>query len=61
MTIEAIIRQINRELVPQFEEHLRAYQTTQEREWLIEQIIRLAAFIERYRPYDRPRLIRKEL
>jgi len=60
MTIEAIIRQINRELVPQFEEHLHAYQTTQEREWLIEQIIRLAAFIERYRPYDRHRLIRKE-
>ncbi|MFN8413421.1 MAG: hypothetical protein U0Z26_13625 [Anaerolineales bacterium] len=40
-TIESIVRQINREFVPQFEEKLRAYLATQDREWLIEQIVRL--------------------
>ena len=40
-TIEAIVRQINREFVPQFEEKLRAYLGNQDREWLIEQIVRL--------------------
>ena len=39
--IETIVRQINRELVPQFEEKLRAYLSEQDREWLIEQIVRL--------------------
>jgi hypothetical protein len=98
-TIEMIIRQINRELVPQFEEHLRAYLAAQERDWLIEQIVRLALdahslhemdrkmvqaaklraraeridrlramalnperlaeFLDRYRPYDRARLIQE--
>jgi hypothetical protein len=41
-TIESIIRQVNRELVPQFEERLRSFLATQDREWLIDQIIRLA-------------------
>lgn len=41
MTIEHIIRQINRDLVPQFEEKLRNHLKDQPREWLIEQIIRL--------------------
>ena len=40
-TIEGILRQINKELVPQFEEKLRAYLAEQDREWLIEQIVRL--------------------
>lgn len=39
--IETIVRQINREFVPQFEEKLRAYLGTQDKEWLIEQIVRL--------------------
>lgn len=39
--IETIVRQINRELVPQFEEKLRAYLAEQDRDWLIEQIVRL--------------------
>jgi hypothetical protein len=39
--IETIVRQINRELVPQFEEKLRALLAQQDREWLIEQIVRL--------------------
>ena len=40
-TIQAIVRQINREFVPQFEEKLRSYLLTQDKEWLIDQIIRL--------------------
>lgn len=40
--IETIIRQINREFVPQFEEKLRAYLAKQDKEWLIEQIVRLS-------------------
>jgi hypothetical protein len=39
--IEVIVRQINRELVPQFEEKLRTHLQLQDREWLIEQVIRL--------------------
>jgi len=39
--IEAIVRQINREFVPHFEEKLRAFLGEQDREWLIEQIVRL--------------------
>lgn len=40
-TIEGIVRSINRELVPSFEERLRAALADQDREWLIEQIVRL--------------------
>ncbi len=40
-TIETIVRSINRELVPQFEERLRAVLAEQDREWLIDQIVRL--------------------
>jgi len=34
--IEAVLRQINKDLVPQFEEKLRAYLAEQDKEWLIE-------------------------
>jgi hypothetical protein len=40
-TIQTIIRQLNRELVPHFEEKLRSYLITQDKEWLIDQIVRL--------------------
>ena len=40
-TIQTIVRQLNRELVPQFEEKLRSFLLTQDKEWLIDQIIRL--------------------
>ena len=40
-TIEAILRQIHKDLVPQFEEKLRAHLAEQDKEWLIEQIVRL--------------------
>jgi len=39
--IDSIVRQINREFVPQFEEKLRGYLAEQDKEWLIEQIVRL--------------------
>jgi hypothetical protein len=39
--IESVVRQLNRELVPQFEERLREHLEDQDREWLIEQLIRL--------------------
>src|SRR5215218_9710935 len=97
-TIEVILREVNRDLVPLFEERLRALLALQDREWLIEQIVRLtldahslevmdrklvqeakakeraerisrlvetgldrevlAAFLERYEPHDRERLVR---
>ena len=38
--IDHIIRRINKELVPQFEEKLRAYLADKDRDWLIEQIVR---------------------
>ena len=40
-TIEKIIREINKELLPEFKKKLRFHLETQDREWLIEQIIRL--------------------
>lgn len=40
-TIEGIVRSINRELVPSFEDRLRAALADKDREWLIEQIVRL--------------------
>jgi hypothetical protein len=35
--VEAIVRKINKDLVPQFEEKLRTYLAEQDRDWLIEQ------------------------
>ena len=40
-TIDEIVRSINRDLVPQFEERLRADLAGRDREWLIDQIVRL--------------------
>ena len=40
-TIETIVRSINRDLTPQFEERLRAILAEHDREWLIDQIVRL--------------------
>ena len=41
-TIETIIREVNKDLVPQFDERLRGFLATQDRDWLIDQIVRLA-------------------
>ena len=40
-TIESIVRQINKDLVPQFEEKLRTYLAGQDKDWLVEQIVRM--------------------
>ena len=40
-TIEGIVRSIHRDLTPQFEERLRAALAEQDRDWLIDQIVRL--------------------
>lgn len=39
--IEDVVRQINRDLSPEFEERLRAALAEHDREWLIDQIVRL--------------------
>ncbi len=54
-TIETVVRQINRELVPQFEERLRAHLADQDKEWLIEQIIRLTLDAHSLQEMDRKR------
>jgi len=36
-TIESILREINKEVVPQFEARLRQHLEGQDRDWLIEQ------------------------
>ncbi|MDJ0553096.1 MAG: hypothetical protein QNJ68_01360 [Microcoleaceae cyanobacterium MO_207.B10] len=41
LNIEGVLRSINKELTPQFEEKLRSYLVQQDREWLIDQIVRL--------------------
>ena len=55
--IEAIVREINRDLVPEFEKKLRAYLVEQDRDWLIDQIVRLTldahSLEERDRKYSR--------
>jgi hypothetical protein len=40
-TIEGIVRSINRELTPEFDERLRAKLAEHDRDWLIDQIVRL--------------------
>src|SRR5260370_9556846 len=51
-TIETIVRSINRDLAPQFEERLRAALAEQDREWLIDQIVRLTLDAHSLREID---------
>ena len=55
MNIESIVRQINREIVPQFEEKLRTYLADQDKDWLIEQIVRLTLDAHSLQEMDRQR------
>ena len=41
-TIESVVQTVNRELVPHFEERLRRHLAGRDKEWLIEQIVRLS-------------------
>jgi hypothetical protein len=53
--IESIVRQINRKLAPQFDEKLRDYLMTQDKEWLVEQITRLTLDSHSLQEMDRRR------
>ena len=58
--IEAILSQINKEIVPQFEEKLRAYLAEQDKEWLIEQIVRLTLDAHSLEEMDRKHIREEE-
>jgi hypothetical protein len=60
-TIEAVVRQINREFVPQFEEKLRAYLEKQDKDWLIEQIVRLTLDAHSLQEMDRKHFQEEEI
>jgi len=53
LTIENIVRLINKELVPQFEKQLRNHLLQQDKDWLIEQIVRLTLDSYSLREMDR--------
>jgi hypothetical protein len=55
-TIETITREINKELVPLFEERLRTYLAGQDRDWLVEQIVRLTLDAHSLHEMDRKQL-----
>jgi hypothetical protein len=58
--IEAILSRINKDLVPQFEEKLRAYLAEQDKEWLIEQIVRLTLDAHSLEEMDRKHIREEE-
>lgn len=53
LNIDHIVRRINRDLVPQFEEKLRAYLADQDKDWLVEQIVRLTLDAHSLQAMDR--------
>jgi hypothetical protein len=53
VTIQTITQQINKELVPLFEERLRSTLVTQDKEWLIDQIVRLTLDAHSLQEMDR--------
>ncbi len=52
-TIESIVRKINTDLAPQFETRLREHLAAQDREWLVEQIVRLTLDAHSLQEMDR--------
>lgn len=58
--IESIVRQINKKLVPQFEENLRSYLARQDKEWLIEQVVRLTLDAHSLEELDRKHIREEE-
>lgn len=54
--IESIVRQINREVAPQFEVRLREHLALQDSDWLIEQIVRLTLDAHSLHEMDRRHL-----
>ncbi len=57
MNIHSIVRIINRDLVPQFEEKLREHLKDKDHEWLVEQIVRLTLDAHSLEENDRKRLL----
>jgi hypothetical protein len=55
-TIQTIVQEINKEVVPMFEERLRSYLETQDKEWLIEQIVRLTLDFHSLQEKDRRKI-----
>jgi len=58
--IESIIQKINRDIVPQFEANLRDYLANQDKEWLIEQIVRLSLDAHSLEEKDRKHYLNEE-
>jgi hypothetical protein len=54
--IESVVRGINKDLVPQFESRLREHLAAQDREWLVEQIVRLTLDAHALHEMDRRHL-----
>lgn len=52
-TIEDLVRSINRDLVPQFQERLRSLLAEQDRDWLVDQIVRLTLDAHSLQEIDR--------
>jgi hypothetical protein len=52
-TIDRLVQDINRELSPQFEERLRALLADRDRDWLVDQIVRLTLDAHRLQEIDR--------
>ena len=55
--IESIVRLINKEVVPQFEARLREHLALQDRDWLVEQIVRLTLDAHSLHEMDRRHLL----
>lgn len=58
--IEALVREINRDLVPEFEKKLRAYLVAQDKDWLIEQVVRLTLDAHSLKEMDRKHIREQE-
>jgi hypothetical protein len=52
-TIEGVLREVNRDVVPQFEERLRSALAERDRAWLVDQIVRLALDAHSLQALDR--------
>lgn len=60
-TIETVVRGINRELVPLFEERLRADLAGRDRDWLVEQVVRLTLDAHSLHEMDRRTVVEAKL
>ena len=60
-TIEELVRAINRELSPQFEEKLRAALADKDREWLVDQLVRLTLDAHSLEALDRASVLEAKL